>query len=212
MRVRVVYRILANCKTDGPHALIPSLSSVACFPGATRLLRVYEAIKKEQGPKMDLETQTPATAENLQLASEIVSAYVSRNQIARDELTDLIRSVHGTLSGLASGTASSDGAEQAPSAPLVPAVPIDQSVTEDAIICLEDGKAFKTLKRHLRTAYDMSPEEYREKWGLSKTYPMVAPSYSARRAETAKRIGLGRKPAAEAKPAPKRKRAAKKTA
>lgn len=151
------------------------------------------------------QTQSP---ELLELSSDIVSAYVSRNQLSRDELADLIVSVHGTLSRLSGHAAPSDE-DAAANAPLIPAVPIDQSVTEDAIICLEDGKAFKTLKRHLRTAYDMSPEEYRAKWGLSKSYPMVAPSYSAKRAETAKAIGLGRKPAAEAQPKPKAKRTKK---
>lgn len=141
-------------------------------------------------------TDTSQDKELLGMASDIVSAYVSRNQLSQGELADLIVSVHGTLSGL-SGNPVEAEEEVAPPAPPVPAIPIDQSVTDDAIICLEDGKAFKTLKRHLRTAYDMSPEEYREKWGLSKTYPMVAPSYSKRRAETAKKIGLGRKPKAK---------------
>jgi len=143
----------------------------------------------EIAPEKDASDILPMTA-------EIVAAYASHNQMARTELTDLINSVHDTLSGL-SGGAKPDAAEVAAvEAPPVPAVPIDASVTRDAIICLEDGKPFKTLKRHLRTAYDMSPEEYRERWGLSKDYPMVAPSYSERRAETAKKIGLGRKPAA----------------
>ena len=133
----------------------------------------------------------------LALASDIVAAYAGRNQMASGELPDLIRSVHATLSGLSNGTG--DGGEAAPEAPPTPAVPIDASVTPDAIICLEDGKPFKTLKRHLRTAYDMSPEEYRDRWGLSKDYPMVAPNYSAKRAETAKKIGLGRKPDTKAK-------------
>ena len=118
---------------------------------------------------MSDETPTATTDNNLLLASEVVSAYVSRNQLGRDELTDLIRSVHGTLSGLGTGALVGAEAAETPNAPLVPALPIDQSVTEDAIICLEDGKSFKTLKPHLRTAYDMSPEEYREKWGLSKS-------------------------------------------
>ncbi|MDJ0820286.1 MAG: MucR family transcriptional regulator [Paracoccaceae bacterium] len=131
----------------------------------------------------------------LVLASEIVAAYAGRNQMASAELPDLIRSVHATLSGLSDGSGDS-GSAAAPEAPPTPAVPIDASVTPDAIICLEDGKSFKTLKRHLRTAFDMSPEEYRERWGLSKDYPMVAPNYSKQRAETAKKIGLGRKPAA----------------
>ncbi|MDJ0825021.1 MAG: MucR family transcriptional regulator [Rhodobacter sp.] len=129
----------------------------------------------------------------LAMATDIVAAYASRNQMSQAELPDLIHSVHGTLRGLAAGEGNGSAAD-APEAPPTPAVPIDASVTPDAIICLEDGKPFKTLKRHLRTAYDMSPEEYRERWGLSKDYPMVAPNYSAKRAETAKKIGLGRKP------------------
>lgn len=135
------------------------------------------------------------TGEILSLAAEIVAAYASRNQMSQGDLPDLIQSVHATLSGLA-GVPAVEEEEQvdAPETPLVPAVPIDASVTPDAIICLENGKPFKTLKRHLRTAYDMSPEEYRERWGLSKDYPMVAPNYSAKRAATAKKIGLGRKP------------------
>ncbi|WP_172300517.1 MucR family transcriptional regulator [Pseudoruegeria sp. HB172150] len=131
--------------------------------------------------------------EILNLTTEIVAAYASRNQMAQADLSSLIQNVHATLSGL-SGVTPAESIENAPEAPPVPAVPIDASVTPDAIICLEDGKPFKTLKRHLRTAYDMSPEEYRERWGLSKDYPMVAPNYSAKRAQTAKRIGLGRKP------------------
>lgn len=131
--------------------------------------------------------------ELLSMTANIVSAFAGNNQVAQSDLADLIAQVHGTLTGLSDG--SQTGATAATDdAPLTPAVPIDASVTEDAIICLEDGKSFKTLKRHLRTAYDMSPEEYRERWGLSKDYPMVAPSYSRRRAETAKKIGLGRKP------------------
>lgn len=143
-------------------------------------------------------TDTPQKTELLGMASDIVSAYVGRNQLSQGELAELIVSVHGALSGLSANPIEA-AEEAAPSIPLVPAVPIDQSVTDDAIICLEDGKAFKTLKRHLRTAYDMSPEEYREKWGLSKTYPMVAPSYSKRRSDTAKAIGLGQKAAAKPK-------------
>jgi predicted transcriptional regulator len=141
------------------------------------------------------DTQTTLPEDNSELLSmttDIVAAYASHNQMARTELTELIATVHGTLSGLSGNPVPADKAEA--DVPLTPAVPIDASVTRDAIICLEDGKAFKTLKRHLRTAYDMSPEEYREKWGLSKDYPMVAPSYSESRAATAKKIGLGRKP------------------
>ncbi|MAQ84551.1 MucR family transcriptional regulator [Psychromarinibacter halotolerans] len=132
--------------------------------------------------------------EILTLTTEIVAAYAARNQMAQTDLPNLIQTVHSTLAGLAGMAPEVEEEEPVAEAPLVPAVPIDASVTQDAIICLEDGKSFKTLKRHLRTAYDMSPEEYRERWGLSKDYPMVAPSYSAKRAETAKKIGLGRKP------------------
>lgn len=131
--------------------------------------------------------------EILSLASEIVAAYASRNQMSQGDLPGLIQNVHATLSGL-SGAQPVEAEAPAAEPPLTPAVPIDASITPDAIICLENGKPFKTLKRHLRTAYDMSPEEYRERWGLSKDYPMVAPNYSAKRAATAKKIGLGRKP------------------
>jgi predicted transcriptional regulator len=128
----------------------------------------------------------------LEMTSDIVSAFASNNQVATGDLPDLIRSVHATLTGLSTGEAVMP--EAAPAEPLVPAVPIKKSVTPDAIICLEDGKPFKTLKRHLMTAYGMTPAEYREKWNLPKDYPMVAPNYSAQRAATAKKIGLGRKP------------------
>lgn len=135
----------------------------------------------------------------LALTADIVAAYASHNQMAQTELSDLITNIHGTLTSLASGDASGGAGGAEAEAPLTPAVPIDASVTRDAIICLEDGKSFKTLKRHLATAYGMTPEEYRTKWGLSKDYPMVAPSYSERRAETAKKIGLGRKPTTKKK-------------
>lgn len=142
--------------------------------------------------------QTAPERDLISLTADIVAAYASHNQMAQSELTDLIGSVHSKLSGLAGNTDAVMGVSAAEAAP-TPAVPIDASVTPDAIICLEDGKPFKTLKRHLRTAYDMSPAEYRERWGLSKDYPMVAPNYSKRRAETAKKIGLGRKPGATKK-------------
>ncbi len=144
------------------------------------------------------ETDMSQDDDVLVMAAEIVAAYASNNQMSQGDLPDLIQTVYGTLNGLSTGTGNG-GAEAASEAPPTPAVPIDASVTPDAIICLEDGKPFKTLKRHLRTAFDMSPEEYRERWGLSKDYPMVAPNYSAKRAETAKKIGLGRKPGAKKK-------------
>ncbi len=115
------------------------------------------------------------------------SAYVSNNPVARGDLADLISAVHGKLEGLIDEPAM-------PAEKPRPAVPIRKSVTEDHIVCLEDGKKLKMLKRHLRVAYGMSPEEYREKWGLPADYPMVAPSYARTRRELAIRLGLGRKP------------------
>ena len=131
------------------------------------------------------EGQSVAT-EALELTTEIVAAYVSNNPVQSSELSNLIRSVHATLQGLSS-TAQED-------VEVKPAIPVKKSVTDDYIICLEDGKKLKMLKRHLKTAYDMTPEEYRAKWGLSADYPMVAPAYARKRQELAKQIGLGRKP------------------
>ena len=135
------------------------------------------------------------------LAAEIVAAYVGANTIAAGQLPELIRSVVTTLSGLEGGV------EEAVVEPPKPPVSIRRSVTPDYLICLEDGKKLKMLKRHLRTTYNMSPKDYREKWGLPADYPMVAPNYAARRSEFAKKIGLGRKAAEPKKPA-KRTRAA----
>jgi predicted transcriptional regulator len=124
-------------------------------------------------------------AEFIDLTADIVSAYVSHNPVPSAELPGLIADVHGALAGLAGK------AEEPPAEPPKPAVPIKRSVTPDYIICLEDGKQFKSLKRHLRTQYDMTPEEYREKWGLAADYPMVAPNYARARSELAKEMGLG---------------------
>ncbi|HEU4519779.1 MAG TPA: MucR family transcriptional regulator [Microvirga sp.] len=121
----------------------------------------------------------------IELAADIVSAYVSKNSLPSTELPALINSVHGTLAKIASGQV-----EEAPVA-LTPAVPVKKSVTPDYIICLEDGKKFKSLKRHLRTTYDLTPEQYRSKWGLPAEYPMVAPNYAKARSELAKSMGLG---------------------
>ncbi len=132
----------------------------------------------------------------LVLASEIVAAYAGRNQMASAELPDLIRTVHATLAGLAGGTAQTEEVD-AVQVQAAPAVPIDASVGKDAIICLDCGKSFKTLKRHLSTSHGMSPADYRARWQLSKDYPLVAPSYSKRAPATAKKIGLGRKPKAD---------------
>ena len=121
---------------------------------------------------------------SLELVSKIVIAYVSNNSLPTSELPGLIRSVHNAL----------PHTEERPVQPRKPAVPIRNSVKPNYIVCLEDGKKQKTLKRHLRTAHDLSPQEYRQKWGLPEDYPMVAPKSAKRRSELAKKIGLGRKP------------------
>jgi predicted transcriptional regulator len=123
----------------------------------------------------------------IELSAEVVCAYVSHNALSPTDLPRLIADVHGALKGL--GAAAAPAAVEAPK----PAVPIRKSISPDYIICLEDGKKFKSLKRHLRTHYDLSPEEYREKWNLAPDYPMVAPNYSATRSRLAKDNGLGRK-------------------
>ena len=122
----------------------------------------------------------------LNLTAQIVSAHVGRNTVEVDDLPKVIQQVYSTLTDL--------GKEPKPEPEkLVPAVPIKKSVTPDYIICLEDGKQLKMLKRHLKTAYNMTPEEYRERWGLSPEYPMVAPNYASQRSKLAKQIGLGTK-------------------
>lgn len=123
----------------------------------------------------------------VELSADIVSAYVSHNAVSPSDLTKLIADVHGALHALRSNDV------PVPVEDLKPAVPVRKSVAADFIICLEDGKKFKSLKRHLRTHYNLSPEEYREKWGLPADYPMVAPNYSATRSKLAKDNGLGRK-------------------
>jgi predicted transcriptional regulator len=117
--------------------------------------------------------------------SEIVAAFVSNNETSTAELPILIQAVHRALSGISSGSPEPEARKE-------PAVSLRRSVTPDYLICLEDGRNFKSLKRHLRTKYDMSPEEYRTKWGLAKDYPMVAPNYAAARSALAKNMGLGK--------------------
>lgn len=121
----------------------------------------------------------------VEMTARIVSAYVSANQIAPQDIPGLVRTVHGTLKDLGGGALSVADANQEP------AISVKKSVTPDYIICLEDGKKFKSLKRHLRTRYSMTPEEYRAKWGLPHDYPMVAPNYAKARSDLAKRMGLG---------------------
>ena len=141
------------------------------------------------------EEQAATRSETLALTVEIVAAHLSNNALGGAEVPLFIQAVFDTLNALAS--------EETGPIELTPAVPIKRSVTDDYIICLEDGKKLKMLKRHLMTAYDMSPEAYRAKWGLKPDYPMVAPSYARTRQELAKKIGLGRKPRVAPPPAPK---------
>jgi predicted transcriptional regulator len=122
----------------------------------------------------------------LPLTANIVAAFARNNSLTPQELTDLIRTVHTALSALPDS-----GQNRLPEKP-TPAAPIAKSVQHDHIVCLEDGKKLKMLKRYLRTTYGMSPEEYRKRWSLPADYPMVAPAYAARRSEFAKKIGLGR--------------------
>ncbi|MDZ4690859.1 MucR family transcriptional regulator [Terricaulis sp.] len=120
------------------------------------------------------------------MAADIVSAFVSANEVAPQDIPGLIRTVHAALLEVS-------GAPRPAEPALEPAVSVKKSVTPDFIICLEDGKKFKSLKRHLRTRYAMSPDEYRTKWGLPHDYPMVAPNYAKERSNLAKRMGLGKK-------------------
>ncbi len=130
------------------------------------------------------------TAELLDFTATIVAAHVSKNAMPASDLPRLIGTVHETLGTL--------GTEEAAPRPK-PAVPIKQSVKPDYIVCLDDGKKFKTLKRHLRGTYNMTPDDYRKRWGLPSDYPMVAPKYAQQRSQLAKKIGLGRKPGTKLK-------------
>ena len=132
-----------------------------------------------------MDTEARPRSNLIELTSDIVSAYVAHNTVPVVELPRLIERVHATLSDIQGAPASEPRVE------LKPAVSVKKSVTDDHIVCLEDGKKFKSLKRHLRTRYDMSPEEYREKWGLAADYPMVAPAYAKQRSDLARKMGLG---------------------
>ncbi|HEX3400106.1 MAG TPA: MucR family transcriptional regulator [Acetobacteraceae bacterium] len=129
--------------------------------------------------------ETP-TANVLGLTAQIVSAHVSNNSVSPDALPSLIQEVYKTLSGVGKEPAQADRPQ--------PAVPVKKSVFADHIVCLEDGKKLKMLKRHLKTAYNLTPEQYRERWGLGADYPMVAPAYAKHRSSLAKKIGLGTRP------------------
>jgi predicted transcriptional regulator len=122
----------------------------------------------------------------IQLTADIVSAYVSNNSVSNAEIPALISQVYSALMRVSTGTAVA-----APAGPLKPAVPIKRSITPEYLICLEDGRKFKSLKRHLRTQYQMTPDQYRAKWNLPADYPMVAAKYAAVRSQLAKQMGLG---------------------
>jgi predicted transcriptional regulator len=151
----------------------------------TNKLHKYSEFKKWR----DIMSIDIADTDFLALTAQIVSAHVGHNSVTTDALPALITSVHAALKG--TGNASTETA-----APLEPAVPIKRSVFPDYIVCLEDGKKLKMLKRHLQTAYGMTPDQYRAKWGLPASYPLVAPNYAEHRSTLAKSIGLGRKPGA----------------
>lgn len=141
-----------------------------------------------------LETIRPSMADHsdegsyIRLTANIVSAYVSNNTVSSAEIPTLISQIYSALMRVSNGVQVAVAAE-----PLKPAVPIKRSITPEYLVCLEDGKKFKSLKRHLRTHYDLSPEEYRDKWSLPHDYPMVAPNYAAARSDLAKRMGLGQR-------------------
>ena len=134
----------------------------------------------------DDELQSANNGDPMRMTADIVASFVANNTVPPEELPELIRSVHRTLAGLSNGPG--DKPQERPK----PATPINKSVQHDFIICLEDGKKLKMLKRYLRSTYNMSPDEYRKRWGLPADYPMVAPAYAARRSEFAKKIGLGK--------------------
>jgi len=130
-------------------------------------------------------TETTKNDALIELAADIVSAYVSKNTLGTSELTTLIGDVYSALCRTATGESAQ------PSEPPKPAISVKKSITPDYIVCLEDGKKFKSLKRHLRAHYNLSPEQYREKWALPADYPMVAPNYAQARSQLAKKMGLG---------------------
>jgi predicted transcriptional regulator len=127
----------------------------------------------------------PGESSFIELTASIVSAYVSNNPVASAEIPNLISQVHSALKRVSGGQVA------VPAEPLKPAVPVKRSVADDHIVCLEDGLKFKSLKRHLRTRYNLTPDQYREKWSLPPDYPMVAPNYAAARSQLAKQMGLG---------------------
>jgi predicted transcriptional regulator len=130
-------------------------------------------------------SDTTSPTQFIALTADIVSAYVSNNTVAASDIPNLINQVHLALLRV------SGGQNETQPEPLKPAISVKKSITPEYIVCLEDGKKFKSLKRHLRTQYNMTPEQYREKWQLPTDYPMVAPNYAAARSQLAKQMGLG---------------------
>jgi predicted transcriptional regulator len=147
---------------------------------------IVDTKEPTEGDMAEPAAPKPAEDELLRMTADVVSAYVSNNTLATGQLADVIQAVYNSLRGL-------DGqVSEPPAEPLKPAVPIRKSVTPDYLVCLEDGKKLKMLKRHLRSTYNLTPDEYRAKWSLPPDYPMVAPKYAEQRSEFAKKIGLGR--------------------
>jgi predicted transcriptional regulator len=138
----------------------------------------------------ELSKEKTSPGDLLRMTAEVAAAYVGNNTLPASQLPDVIKTIYSSISAL------DGGANSISATGLKPMVPVKKSITPEYIICLEDGKKLKMLKRHLRTSYNMTPEEYRIKWGLPADYPMVAPNYAAQRSAFAKKIGLGRKPGA----------------
>jgi predicted transcriptional regulator len=148
-------------------------------------MQVHRATEDQNAAGKTAMSESMAGGTFIELTASIVSAYVSNNSVPTADLPALIGQVHSALTRVSSGHG------EVPSEPPKPAISVKKSVTPDHIVCLEDGKKFKSLKRHLRTQYNMTPEQYREKWGLAPDYPMVAPNYAAARSHLAKQMGLG---------------------
>lgn len=146
------------------------------------------------------EENAPTHTLLMELTADVVAAYVGNNSVPRDDLPELIRNIHSALDKV--DTSGKPVIEERPK----PAVNPKRSVKPDHIVCLEDGKRFKSLKRHLTSTHGITPEEYRDRWGLASNYPMVAPDYAAERSKLAKKLGLGRKPTPKPKPMRQAKR------
>lgn len=144
-----------------------------------------EKLRENSTAEITLMAENAGESNFIALTAQIVSAYVGNNSVPSAEIANLIGQVHAALKRVSGGQMSP------PAEPVKPAVPVKRSINADFIVCLEDGKKFKSLKRHLRTQYNMTPERYREKWGLPPDYPMVAPNYAAARSQLAKQMGLG---------------------